>query len=224
MPKPIHLTIPQPCHENWNRMGPAEKGKFCNACAKQVVDFTPMSDAQLAAFFKKPSTGAVCGRFMRDQLDRDLPIPRKRIPWVRYFFQIAIPAFLTASKLAAQQPVKRTDIVMVAPGDTKGRVALSSSEHIISGRIIDAEKNGIAYARVMIDGTDVSTTTDSLGHFRLAYSRPKKKVKVTVSSVGYEQRTEVVRLGKGSGSIREVEWALQQHALGEVVVVGAVAW
>jgi hypothetical protein len=39
--------------------------------SKNFIDFTGMSDAQLIAFFKKPSIGSVCGRFYNDQLERD---------------------------------------------------------------------------------------------------------------------------------------------------------
>lgn len=105
MSKKIQLTIAKPCHENWDAMSDVQKGKFCDSCQKQVVDFTNMSDRQLAEFFKKPSTGSVCGRFMSDQLERELEIPKKRIPWLKYFFTIAIPAFF-ASKVSAQQQPK----------------------------------------------------------------------------------------------------------------------
>ena len=101
MAKKIQLTIPKPCHEDWNAMTPVEKGKFCGSCQKQVVDFSTMSDRQVAEFFKKPSTGSVCGRFMTDQLDRTLEIPKKRIPWLRYFFTIALPAFFLSIKTSA---------------------------------------------------------------------------------------------------------------------------
>ena len=103
MSKKIQLTIAEPCHENWDGMTPVEKGKFCGSCQKQVVDFSDMSDRQVAEFFKKPSTGSVCGRFMTDQLDRAIEIPKKRIPWMKYFFQIAIPAFLVSIKVSASK-------------------------------------------------------------------------------------------------------------------------
>ncbi|HSU27737.1 MAG TPA: hypothetical protein VLJ68_05105, partial [Chitinophagaceae bacterium] len=106
MGKQIKLSIPVPCHENWENMSPVEKGKFCGSCQKQVVDFSNMSDRQVAEFFKKPSTGSVCGRFMSDQLDREIDIPRKRIPWLKYFFQIAIPAFLFSNKGHTQGEIK----------------------------------------------------------------------------------------------------------------------
>src|SRR6476661_1854652 len=106
MSKKIQLTIADPCHENWDQMTQAEKGRFCASCQKQVIDFTGMSDSQLAAFFKKPSGGSVCGRFYQDQLERDIEIPKKRIPWVKYFFQFTLPAFLVSMKATAQGNVK----------------------------------------------------------------------------------------------------------------------
>lgn len=122
MSKKIQLSIPTPCHENWDKMSPVEKGKFCGSCQKQVVDFTKMSDREVAQFFKKPSTGSVCGRFMSDQLERDIEIPKKRIPWLKYFLQVALPAlFFTKSfgqkprmGLIAKQPQKDTTIHSVA--------------------------------------------------------------------------------------------------------------
>jgi hypothetical protein len=103
MPKKIQLSIPVPCHENWEAMTPVEKGKFCGSCQKQVIDFSTLSDRQVAEFFKKPSTGSVCGRFMTDQLDRDMEIPRKRIPWLKYFFTIALPAFFMSARASTEQ-------------------------------------------------------------------------------------------------------------------------
>lgn len=102
MSKKLQVSIATPCHENWDSMTPVQQGKFCGSCQKQVVDFTGMSDRQIAEFFKKPSTGSVCGRFMTDQLEREIDIPRKRIPWLKYFFTIALPA-LFISKSSAQR-------------------------------------------------------------------------------------------------------------------------
>ncbi len=103
MAKQLQLTIPEPCHEGWDKMTPSEKGRFCDSCQKQVIDFSVMSDRQMAEFFKKPPKGSVCGHFTTDQLDRSIDIPKKRIPWVRYFFQITLPAFLLSIKASAQK-------------------------------------------------------------------------------------------------------------------------
>jgi hypothetical protein len=74
-------------------MTPVEKGKFCSSCQKTVIDFSMMSDREIAAFLKKPAT-STCGRFKADQLERELLIPKKRIPWLRYFFQFTWPAMV----------------------------------------------------------------------------------------------------------------------------------
>lgn len=91
--KKFAIRIPTPCHEDWNDMTPQGKGRFCASCQKTVIDFSVMSDRQIAEFFKKPA-GLLCGRFHQDQLEREIQVPRKRIPWVRYFFQVSWPAFV----------------------------------------------------------------------------------------------------------------------------------
>ena len=110
MAKQLQLTIPEPCHEGWEKMTPSEKGRFCASCQKQVVDFSAMSDRQLAEFFKKSRGQSVCGHFMTEQLDRAIDIPKKRIPWVRYFFQFTLPAFLLSLKASAQKTGNKPSI------------------------------------------------------------------------------------------------------------------
>jgi len=119
MSKKLQLSIAEPCHENWDDMSPVATGKFCGSCQKQVVDFSTMSDRQVAGFFKKPSTGSVCGRFMSDQLERDIEIPRKRIPWVKYFFQIVIPAFLVSIKASSQTTKGKIKVSTVSKDTTR---------------------------------------------------------------------------------------------------------
>jgi Secretion system C-terminal sorting domain len=99
--KKVHLSIPKPCNENWDTMTPADKGRFCGSCQKAVIDFTKMSDRQIAEFFKKPPP-SVCGHFYQDQLERGIELPRKRIPWIKYFFQFSLPAFLFSMRTGAQ--------------------------------------------------------------------------------------------------------------------------
>lgn len=102
MPKYLSLKINEPCHENWDAMSQQAQGKFCGSCQKTVIDFTTMTDTQLVNFFKQ-NTGNTCGRFYDDQLDKQIAIPRKQIPWLKYFFTITLPAFLFALKATAQK-------------------------------------------------------------------------------------------------------------------------
>eukprot|EP01041_Mallomonas_annulata_P034394 gene34394-57152_t len=61
------ISIPNPCHENWNEMKAEEQGRFCSKCAKTVVDFTQKSKEQIKSYFEELS-GKVCGRFRNEQL------------------------------------------------------------------------------------------------------------------------------------------------------------
>ncbi|MEM8584754.1 MAG: T9SS type A sorting domain-containing protein [Bacteroidota bacterium] len=41
MSKSLRITIPEPCHEDWNAMTSLEDGsRHCDSCAKNIVDFT----------------------------------------------------------------------------------------------------------------------------------------------------------------------------------------
>jgi hypothetical protein len=95
--KKMNINIASPCHENWDAMTSSDKGKFCASCQKTVVDFTNMSDREIIEYFSK-STGSVCGRLTDEQLSKDIVIPPKPIPWVKYFFRITFPAFIMSLK------------------------------------------------------------------------------------------------------------------------------
>lgn len=100
--KKFTLSVTSPCHENWEQMTPDQRGRFCASCQKIVVDFTAMSDRQVADYFKN-SAVSTCGRFYRDQLNREMVIPKKQLPWLRYFFQCTWPALLLFLKACGQK-------------------------------------------------------------------------------------------------------------------------
>ena len=105
------LSIAEPCHENWNGMLPEEKGRFCASCQKTVVDFTNMSDRQIADYFKKPA-GSVCGRFYNDQLNRPISLPGKKLALPKHFFRYTWPAFMLLLKSCDEREEMVGDIVV----------------------------------------------------------------------------------------------------------------
>lgn len=220
MRKHIQLNIPQPCHENWDSMEPAEKGKFCGSCQKEVIDFATMSDVQLVSFFKKPSNGSVCGRFMENQLDRSIDIPKKRIPWVKYFFQFALPAFLISSKAVAQGTVTTIagDTIMVPkPKIETGKGKPVRLGRRIGGTVIDDNGQGISYASVFIKGTTIGVATDSVGSFTLKYTGTEDSIVLVSSSVGFQNTESMVRFTKNEETILISLNAM--NTLGEVLVI-----
>lgn len=65
------ISIPEPCHENWNDMTINEKGRFCSSCSKVVVDFTNRSKASILQEYlnSDPEGEKICGVFKNSQLD-----------------------------------------------------------------------------------------------------------------------------------------------------------
>jgi hypothetical protein len=218
--KQFTLSIPQPCHENWEAMTLQEKGRFCGACQKTVVDFSTMSDRQLAEFFKKP-TGSVCGRFSKEQLGREIETPRKRLPWIKHFFTIALPAFLWSVKGNAQGEVKlgrrlgEVSVCKNEPDTVIKPTAQPAEQRIIEGRVVDENGAGIVSATVMFKGTQVVTSANEEGYFKLVGTNLKAK-EIVISSVGF--RSVTVSLTDSSYQ-RVLMQRLEMELMGELVIV-----
>jgi hypothetical protein len=69
MERKFKIAIPEPCHENWDKMAPNENGRFCLSCAKTVIDFTEMLPQEVQHFFIQNQNNKICGRFKKSQLD-----------------------------------------------------------------------------------------------------------------------------------------------------------
>jgi len=68
------VSIPEPCHEDWNKMTPDDKGRFCGSCAKSVFDFSNKSDDEIQSTLEDNKGTKLCGRFKTTQLNRPLNI------------------------------------------------------------------------------------------------------------------------------------------------------
>jgi hypothetical protein len=100
----IYLHIPEPCHEDWNKMTAVQQGRFCDSCSKQVVDFTNMTDGQVLNILQKAS-GKTCGRFTDDQLTR--PLQQPYAPLIpkhnyKYIYHLMVTSLLTIGNGWAQ--------------------------------------------------------------------------------------------------------------------------
>lgn len=112
----LTLTVPKPCHEDWNAMTPdgdsGPKGRFCASCQHSVADLTRATDAELVALFSSDARPK-CARFDPRQLDRLLgdPEPARRA--------LPVAAFTSLLAVAAGQEA-------VAQGDVhvKGKPAI----------------------------------------------------------------------------------------------------
>jgi hypothetical protein len=67
MERKYKITIPEPCHEDWNKMTPNKNDRFCGSCSKNVVDFTNMMPDEIQVYFQQHDN--ICGKFKNSQLN-----------------------------------------------------------------------------------------------------------------------------------------------------------
>jgi hypothetical protein len=106
MQKYLEISIPEPCHENWDAMSPTAQGRFCGSCQKEVVDFSGKTDTEILAFFEKYESP--CIRIETHRLDKPLvplytyPMPRTPYRWYRPLITAALIATLSVANVYAQ--------------------------------------------------------------------------------------------------------------------------
>jgi hypothetical protein len=227
MSKSIRIQVPQPCHENWNHMNPAEQGRFCLSCSKTVVDFSLMSDKELLEYMAGAGSH-VCGRFSGDQVNRDLlPPPARKHSW-RYAWQLLLAGLLVTAKAGAQQ-AKKPGVTLAVHKDKPARpmimggirMATVEETGFVEGVVLDsATRLPVAYAYLRIGATGKSVSVDSSGRFRISKEDLDNTFALEISSVGYTTRK--VTLDAGSFMQRQMNIYLSQSTatLGEVVVIG----
>lgn len=166
----LKITIPTPCHENWNKMTPDQTGRHCSVCAKSVVDFTNMSDEAVKNFFlNKKADERVCGRFKQTQLHRiviEMPhnIFSMRMPLWKKFLAACLVVFSTSLfscetkiKAVPQTNVHTTELSKTATDDhgMVGGISYSITPDSVEVAEVCSETVGIS----IIEPIQVDTTT-----------------------------------------------------------------
>lgn len=116
------ISIPKPCHEDWNKMNPNEQGKFCGSCNKTVVDFTKMSKDEIHTYFKQKSDQKTCGHFYVSQLDNEVKTKPTVFKRVNYFATLLLGLFLPLTScekiMGKAAVVKEEKVETELTGDT----------------------------------------------------------------------------------------------------------
>ena len=169
MRKVITINIPEPCHEDWNKMTPKDQGRHCASCNKTVVDFTKKTDEQIIKSLE--SKGNLCGRFKTQQIDRDIVLARKD---KNNYWSIAASGLFAFMALGNQdafaqgepKPIKTDTLIRPM---VKGKVATSIlNEHIYVGTVTTAiDGVPLPGTSVIIKGTSREAHTDFDGNFTI---------------------------------------------------------
>lgn len=119
----MKITIPKPCHENWETMTQEQKGRFCSVCSKTVRDFTDTSDEEIVKTFSNSSED-ICGKLYLSQINRDLQYSYINSLFVKFAvgFILTTGGFVSVN---AQHSEPKKDTVKHR--NIKGKVAPSSN-------------------------------------------------------------------------------------------------
>lgn len=176
----LYLSVPTPCGENWDKMTNTAAGKHCDSCAKTVIDFSFMTDAEIFAVINN-SRGKVCGRFQDNQLNRLInppASPRKNflpalVLTAGLITGIANHSYAEARGLeevemqlapvpedTVTQPMKTynlPELVVVATGTiircnfTTGAVAIIRSQDLTNNTSLSGKVGGVMLRQAIVD-------------------------------------------------------------------------
>ena len=168
MKQKIQLSIPEPCHENWQQMSSVEKGRFCSSCQKTVLDFTQLSDNEIIKLVSKNDN--LCGRFNASQLDRNL-IGTKRTSNYFGYFTTSVLAFLglgAESAVAQEKPTLEQNIIRKSTN-------LNDSDFLVRGIVKDTLGKGIANMIIHVYGQK-DLKTNANGEFEIFVKQNQRVV------------------------------------------------
>lgn len=201
--KRITLKIDNPCHEAWHGMTPTGGGRYCNSCAKQVVDFTPFSDEQLVRFFYEQG-GTVCGRLNNHQLNRvltenNLSTGYSVVARIAAGLLVAAPlagyAQTPTQGAAPVAPFQKTE-QQLAPVEEIKLITADSIQVVIEGNIRFPEDNSPAIGAIaIIEGLSKGAWADINGNFRFTVpdSLLTDSLELKIQFLGYETITMPIR-------------------------------
>lgn len=161
----VTLKIDKPCSEDWNGMAPVAGGRFCNSCAKNVVDFTGMTDSEVAKYLLN-SNGNICGRVKTTQMHRHLEVEKeagaKQVMAISWFLRAAVLVGFTLPLKATPAPVVTQASPFKHPDIPTTGIPRSVE---IKGTVSDNETGKpIANAQIIINAAD-TLVADSAGSF-----------------------------------------------------------
>lgn len=192
--KTVQYIIEEPCHEDWAKMKPEAKGRFCEACSKTVVDFSVMSDFSIVNYMTEKKDESVCGRFRPEQMEKtySLSVPHRSFSFdlKAVALGLALTTFSAIHVNAQVTPVDTTQVIHQEPLD--GMVSVierydHTNERFTSGVLL---LHGEPYKFVKVilmdeQGKEIAASlVDSNGKFRILLDWSKKPYKLMIDGPG----------------------------------------
>lgn len=175
------IKIIKPCHEQWDHMQDSPTGKFCEKCAKNVIDFTEKNDEEIQSIFSKAQGKEICGRIS------SMPLSKMAAS----FFLISNLTFSqvqTQAKTTAPQERTETKIIKIS-----GKLIFQKTKkYIPNADVFFISKNKY-----------LKTTTDDSGSFSLYVSEDLLRRK-NVLYFSFDKVNDEIRRSLDKSTLNEV--------------------
>jgi len=186
-----HVSIPQPCTQNWGDMDPTTQGRFCSSCQKRVTDFTKLSNEQILALLSL--SGNTCGRITEVQL-RTLNACLQHAPqpesswWRRLSIATVFVSLLSlfrseAKGVAPKAPQHATFEFKKMHANAN----FADDQITITGKVVDENNEILPGATVRIKGTNKSVMVGTDGTFSIKVPSGQT-IKLQVLFIGFETK------------------------------------
>lgn len=212
------ISIPDPCHQDWNKMTPNEKGRFCDACEKTIVDFSNLSKFELA---KRLNAGEkLCGRFNATQLNTPLsyraPLYRKGSAWV-----LSLAGLLAVTASAVAQPTADPSFSLMEMVEHERNNLEPNKDTILLKAIVYDLETRAPLSNVHIrvkEYKKIGTQTNEHGQFELAVPNKMAVVTLVFQSDFLEEKQIMIDLRKRDLPAK-IYLQSSLEAIGESIIV-----
>jgi hypothetical protein len=178
--KKLTISIPQPCHEDWNSMTETEKGKLCSVCKKEVLDFTKLTDTELLTIIRI-NKYQLCGKFAESQLNRTIAEQSGNFTFNYKKIAAGIIALATF-KFSNSQTISKSQFnTTQSPVEKKNTPTEISQEYIIHGKITSTDPVALLVEKPVIKIGDKAITPDSLGYYKIVLNQSDIKEYTIIS-------------------------------------------
>lgn len=207
------------CPENSGEMTTTHKGRFCDSCKKDIVDYSNMSATEISEQLKN-TTGKICGIFKKQQIiNANQVVIGSRF---RLAFMMVFILDLTSTSMLAQ------DSLALDPPSLNTAIQIDTN-FIINGQCVDSDTIGISFSRVWVELDSINGTFNRIyakadvdGKFSLVLPNDiEYPISLFANCLGYN--TSVVQEITFTPFKHEVEVVISMSEVLEKCFIGIIA-
>ena len=174
------------CDQNWDTMPESERGRICQKCQTEIIDFRKMSDLEIA-YEHSVGAGRVCGIYRDENVDKNMPFDYPKT------FLVAIFGCMIAStslhgQMTYSEPIIQLDKLDAKIHDSEFQIIKEKKlPLIVYGKLLDTHRNPIEGVSVFVLNSRNGTITDKGGRFSLVLDPElleKEKFELVFSLIG----------------------------------------